>query len=230
MEERVPPVSSTRLPSPPVPPPTFKPPEREPTPVMAPPVDEEDGEDIDQCCACGDVVYRSCAYICQTLTRDGDHYVPCDHPVCTNCFEPGQTECTCAHESPPPGLGLSSAPTPPQPPTATDPTMTTMASAISHLVNLQDTMGKAVTAALGRGSGDGNRSTLKTVHMLEFEKGSEVALEDLERWLVEFHRVVDHVSGGHGLPFKTLIVHLRACWTNTLPGDAGRAGENIRLD
>ena len=32
------------------------------------------------------------------------------------------------------------------------------------------------------------------------------------------------------LPFKILIVHLRACWTNTLPGDAGRAGENIRLD
>ena len=87
-----------------------------------------------------------------------------------------------------------------------------------------------MAGALGRGSGDGNGSTLKTVHMLEFEKGSEVALEDLERWLVEFHRVVDHVSGGHGLPFKTLIVHLRACWTNTLPGDAGRAGENIRLD
>ena len=68
-----------------------------------------------------------------------------------------------------------------------------------------------MAGALGRGSGDGNGSTLKTVHMLEFEKGSEVALEDLERWLVEFHRVVDHVSGGHGLPFKTLIVHLRAC-------------------
>ena len=66
--------------------------------------------------------------------------------------------------------------------------------------------------------------------MLPFEKGSEAALEDLQRWITEFNRVVDHVSGGRGLPAKDRIVHLHAAWTPDLPGDAGLAGENIRLD
>lgn len=66
--------------------------------------------------------------------------------------------------------------------------------------------------------------------MLKLEKGSDVALEDLARWLVEFQRVVDHVSGGGGPPYITLIVHLRVCWTNTLHGVAGRVGEHMRLD
>ena len=50
-------------------------------------------------------------------------------------------------------------------------------------------------------------------------------LKDLHGWLVECERVVDHVSDGGGLPYKTLIVQWRVCWTYTLPRDAGRVGE-----
>ena len=88
-------------------------------------------------------------------------------------------------------------------------------------------MAQAVTLAMAGGSG--SRSTLKTVQMLDFEKGSDSALEDLDRWLTDFGRVADHVSGGRGLPAKDKIVHLRACWPATLPGEPGQAGENLRM-
>ena len=76
----------------------------------------------------------------------------------------------------------------------------------------------------------GGRTTLKTVAMLDFERGTDKALEDLPRWLADFKRVADHVSGGRGLPAKDLVVHLRSCWPANAPGEPGQAGENMRLD
>ena len=105
--------------------------------------------------------------------------------MCVSCYSREQTGCHCLHapESEnetffPPGPG----PTPAPPSGAVDPAFTNMASTISQMADLQNTMGKAVTAALGRESG--NRSTLNAAHVLKPKKGSGVALEDLDRWLV----------------------------------------------
>ena len=76
----------------------------------------------------------------------------------------------------------------------------------------------------------GGRTTLKIVAMLDFERGTDKSLEYLPRWLADFKRVADHVSGGRGLPAKDLVVHLRSCWPANAPGEPGQAGESMRLD
>ena len=136
------------------------------------------------------------------------------------------TECTCTHEKELARTGVAPPPLPEvglSPASPTDPlrdAVLALAANVTKLTALHDDV-------LASGS---SCSTLRTVQMLDCEKGSEVALEDLPRWLTEFNRVVDHVSGGRGLPAKDRIVRLHAAWTPDLPGDAGRAGEDIRLD
>ena len=69
------------------------------------------------------------------------------------------------------------------------------------------------------------KSMLKTTQTLEFPKGSETALENLEGWLKEFDRVVQHVSAGAGLLPQDRITHLLAA--RPVSTDVG---ENMRLD
>ena len=97
---------------------------------------------------------------CHELGDDG-HHIPRYHLVCAGCHDPGQTECTWVHDSPPNGLGSGASVLVPHaaPAGATDLAQTTTTSAITHPVNLQNTMGKAVTAALGRDNDDGNHPT-----------------------------------------------------------------------
>ena len=69
------------------------------------------------------------------------------------------------------------------------------------------------------------RSYLKTSQTLEFPVGTEAALEDLDWWLQEFDRVVDHVSGGRGMMAQDRIGHLLACWP-----EETNVGKNMRMD
>ena len=94
-----------------------------------------------------------------------------------------------------------------------------MSSGLAKLTAIQE------ASAIG-----GNRCTSRTVQVVDFQKGLEAALQDRPQWLTECIRVVDHISGGRGLPAKNWIVHLRLAWAPDLPGDAGRTGEPIRLD
>ena len=55
--------------------------------------------------------------------------------------------------------------------------------------------------------------------------GSEAALEDLDAWLQEFDRVVDHVSSGRGIIAQDRIGNLLACWPKET-----NIGENLRMD
>ena len=56
------------------------------------------------------------------------------------------------------------------------------------------------------------RSHLKTSTTVEFERGSESALDDLEGWFLSFDRTVDHISNGQGLPAQDRIQHLVTAW------------------
>ena len=58
-----------------------------------------------------------------------------------------------------------------RPETATD----TIAAALNKLAEVQATTAQAFTAAMQQG---GSRNTFKTVTMLDFERGSDRALED----------------------------------------------------
>ena len=66
---------------------------------------------------------------------------------------------------------------------------------------------------------------MKTATNMDFPKGSEEALLDLDSWLREFDRVVSHVSSGRGLIAEDRIAHLLACW-----GAETDVGENMRMD
>ena len=152
----------------------------------------------------------------------------CDHAVCLDCINKYQTtngevmpSSYCDH--------VMVAPPPPdthQPPEPSPNPSDGIATALNKLADVQATTAQALAAAL-RG---GRRATLKTVTMLDFAKGSDKASEDLPRWLADFKRVADHVSGGKGLPTKDLVIHLRACWPPNAPGEPGHAGESMRLD
>ena len=69
---------------------------------------------------------------------------------------------------------------------------------------------RAMVAQQDRPSQPSARSMLKTGQTLEFPKGSDSALENLEGWLKEFDRVVQHVSAGVGLLAQDRITHLLA--------------------
>ena len=69
------------------------------------------------------------------------------------------------------------------------------------------------------------RTMLKTQAVMEFPKGTEDALEDLNTWLREFDRVVAHVSNGRGLMAADRISHLLAAWSVHTD-----VGENMRMD
>jgi len=85
---------------------------------------------------------------------------------------------------------------------------------------------RAESSAAFRGQHQGHqRSTLKTTALLEFPKGSEEALEDLDSWLQDFDRVTQHVSGNQGLMAQDRITHLLAAWPKEMD-----VGENMRLD
>ena len=75
-----------------------------------------------------------------------------------------------------------------------------VSNVLNKLVDLQGTMSQAITLAMQQGTS--RASTLNTVTMLDFEKGSDQALEDLPRWFADFKRVSEHVSGGRGLAYK----------------------------
>ena len=66
---------------------------------------------------------------------------------------------------------------------------------------------------------------MKTSTLLEFPKGNEEALLDLDSWLREFDRVVAHVSSNKGLMAEDRIAHLLSCW-----GAETDVGENMRMD
>lgn len=53
---------------------------------------------------------------------------------------------------------------------------------------------------------------MKTNTQLEFPRGSDDALADLDGWLREFGRVVAHVSSNRGLVAAGRIGHLLSCW------------------
>ena len=69
------------------------------------------------------------------------------------------------------------------------------------------------------------RSQLKTTQTLEFPKGTDAALEDIDAWLREFDRVVSHVSSAQGLLPEDRIAHLLAAWPRE-----SLVGEHMRLD
>ena len=66
---------------------------------------------------------------------------------------------------------------------------------------------------------------LKTTAMLEYPKGTQAALEDLDSWLREFDRAVSHVSSNKGPMAADRISHLLAA----LPAESD-IGTNMRLD
>ena len=142
-------------------------------------------------------MYREHNYICKELALDPEtgQVVTCDHAVCLNCVDNHEGQgCLCDHVPKPEhsASGNSAVPLPPGLGASNE-----IAHAINKLVDFQGTMRQAVALAMQHGS---NRtSTLKTVTMLDFEKGSNQALEDLPRWFADFKRVSEHVSGGRGL-------------------------------
>ena len=73
--------------------------------------------------------------------------------------------------------------------------------------------------------GEQSRTTFKTTQLLDFPKGSVDALENLDMWLDELNRVVNHVSGGRGLVPQDKITHMLAAW----PMETD-VGENLRMD
>ena len=70
----------------------------------------------------------------------------------------------------------------------------------------------------------GGQSMMKTNTQMNFTKGDEEALLDLDAWLLEFDRVMLHVSGGSMIP-QDKITHLLSCWPKETD-----VGENMRLD
>ena len=71
----------------------------------------------------------------------------------------------------------------------------------------------------------GVSSLMKTSTTMESPKGSDEALEDLDAWLREFDRVVNHVSSNRGMTAQDRIAHLLGLWP-----DRSDVGENMRLD
>ena len=69
------------------------------------------------------------------------------------------------------------------------------------------------------------RSYMRAQQIIDFPKGSDLALQDLDEWLAEFDRVVHHVSGGRGVMAEDRISHMLAAW----PAES-LVGENMRLD
>ena len=66
---------------------------------------------------------------------------------------------------------------------------------------------------------------MKTTHTLEFTKGSQEALGDLDMWFQEFYRVLRHLCGTGDPPTEDKIVHLLSQW----PMDSVQ-GKQLRLD
>ena len=135
-------------------------------PELAPPVngttvDEDvEGLTIDQCCSCGEPVYREYCSTCKELARDPATGIvsPCDHAVCEQCMDPvrgcAKEGCQCDHIAVPP-LGV----VPPPPGLGNE-----LTSAITKLVDIQGAVSQTLTAMQQGGS----RGTFKIVTMLHF--------------------------------------------------------------
>ena len=163
----------------------------------------------------GDVeVLTPLSYLCpaSTLADDGSEEV-CEHFLCQSCQAVGVGKtvvCECAHEIDDGGeLKIGRArqiPTPPQP--SPPPTATAPQDVLGLLAANQVALTTLLTKQAG-GSGS-VKSHMKTSINLNFPVGTRAHLADMELWLREFDRVVDHASNNSGLPAQDKIIHLFA--------------------
>ena len=188
-----------------------------------------------QCCECGTLVDPRGDETYLTCMETDARGSVCGHVVCFQCCanlaaDQGQTisKCGCHVESDSGFHMAGNSPHAEEPQTAqhrqappNDPHVELMKALVENQTQLTRLMGTKSTSegAVGR------RTLLKTTHVLDFPKGSTEALENLDAWLQEFDRVVQHVSSGQGLVAQDRITHLLAAWPReTL------VGENMRLD
>ena len=182
-----------------------------------------DGDEEGQCCQCGVVIplLHPQTFVCSAFDPDGTDR--CLHILCEDCREPGAVLCPCQHFELDGRVVIdeeafhesnariqSHAPAP-----STNAPQDALVQILNEFKN----------AIVNQNDSGGQRTMLKTAAVMEFPKGSEEALEDLDSWLTEFDRVVNHIGGPKGLMISDRIAHLLAAW-----GKDTIVGENMRLD
>ena len=177
------------------------------------------------CCNCHAVVPSDpdrWPFICRGFCASGEDR--CLHALCSECASlptAASDLCGCFHAETPEGRAAFVEPWPAEQsfvaPPVIDPTLKVLEVMAEKLTALC-TQPAAPTQRRGQ-------SQMKTTTVVEFTKGSPEALCDLDAWLLEFDRVVLHISGGEGLIAQDRITHLLSCWS----GDTD-IGENMRLD